>query len=205
MACSFARAVDDGDPVTGRGEQTVHSFHWLFYFQVMLCGGALATRSREIRGLGGAGFAALAGLLVAYVGARFASGSLGAIYFLPHLLLFPILFLALAAARCEAVKQWMDPAKWTGAIVAAIGGASLEIYFIHHMLAESAYVYSLIFPMNVAAFLILSCGLAVLIARLVEALPLGIPRRRADRPPILRATLDPESIVTTSRPSPTYL
>ena len=155
-------------PFLGTRASTFHWFHWMFYFEVMVCGGAIAPLSGKITGLSTGGFVALIGLFVVYVAAKFVSGRLGAMYILPHLLLLPLMVLCLKAARCQSVSRWLSPQRRLGAIVAAIGGSSLEIYLIHHILAESP-VQRLIFPLNVGVLFLLSIGFALLISRVVDS------------------------------------
>ena len=145
-------------PVLGRSDALFHAFHWIFYFQVMLFGGWLALRPEPLAPGGIPELGALSGLLLVYVTARIgvSSGRLGGAFFLPHLLIFPMVYLLLRLARADWLARGLLERPWFSRTVGLIGGSTLEVYLIHYQVLNTPFIASLVFPVNVVVFLVVS-------------------------------------------------
>jgi hypothetical protein len=165
-------------PLAGRSDALFHALHWVFYFQVMLFGGWLAHRSERLEPGGLTEAAALAGLLAGYVGLRLcvSSARMADWFFLPFLLVFPMVYLLLRLSRAAWVVRLMQANGWIALVAGLVGGATLEVYLVHGHLIPIPWIARLPLPLNVLALFIVSAGLAWLLARAVGLLR-GLPRQ----------------------------
>ncbi len=101
---------------------------------------------------------ALSGLLLVYVTARIgvSSGRLGGAFFLPHLLIFPMVYLLLRLAPTDWLARGLLERPWFSRTVGLIGGSTLEVYLIHYQVLNTPFIASLVFPVNVVVFLVVS-------------------------------------------------
>ena len=177
-----------------------HGFHWLFYFQAMLLGAWVADRPALAPPGTPRTLAAVAGLFAVYVLARVgvAAGPLRDWYFLPHLLVLPLIVLLLRLARSSASTMTLARFPRLEQGVAFVGGLTLEVYLMHYQVLGLSWVRSLVFPLNVLVFF----GLSVLAAELL-AWALQWPRdgRRLFADSSLTALSRPGA-ASRSRPAP---
>lgn len=142
-------------------------FKWIFYFQVMLLGGFLANRDDATRPLFSSGWnTVLLGLfVVAYFGIKLlvAKGIWTELQFLIHWLTFPIMVSSLFAMDTRLVKVTIMKSA-AAPLIALVAGATLEIYLLQKYVYGNAFVSSLAFPGNVAAFWPVVIAGAILIA-----------------------------------------
>ena len=163
-------------PALGRGKdnEIFHAFHWLFYFQTMLLGAWIAERPSLAKPGGMRDLALLLGLGVVYVAVRVgvgvAAGPLRDWYFLPHLLVLPIIVLLLRIARSpfveHALGNWTSLAK----VIGFLGGITLEVYLLHYQVLGLEWVRTVIFPLNIVVFFTLSLLSAGLLSWTIKLL-----------------------------------
>ncbi len=151
-------------PALGRGRdnEVFHAFHWLFYFQTMLLGAWIAERPSLAKPGGMGALALLLGLGVVYVAVRVgvAAGPLRDWYFLPHLLVMPIIVLLLKLARSRGLTDMFERSSVMASAAAFLGGITLEIYLMHYQVLRLEWVRTLITPINVVVYF----GLSILAA-----------------------------------------
>lgn len=158
-------------PWLGDRAATIHPYHWLYYFQMMLFGAWIGWRPGPTRRIEPAEVAAFAGLSLAYAAAKLAASrdDLAGWYFVPHLLLFPLLYLLIRLSGSETLARLLAGNRRLAATIGLIGGVTLELYLVHYMVLDSPVVGRLPFPLNVAAIfagsLVLALGLAWLVDR----------------------------------------
>ncbi|OHE60630.1 MAG: hypothetical protein A2X71_00930 [Thiobacillus sp. GWE1_62_9] len=142
-------------------------FKWIFYFQVMLLGGFLASRDEVARPFTSAGWnMVLLGLFViAYFGMKLlvAKGILTEFQFLIHWLTYPIMAFSLFVMDTRLVKETIMKSA-AAPFIAMVAGATLEIYLLQKYVYGNAYISSLAFPGNVAVFWPVVIAGAILIA-----------------------------------------
>ncbi len=146
----------------GSGDWLFHTFHWVFYFQAMLLGALIADAPWIAAPAQAGTVKMLAGLGALYIGARFgvASGRLQSWFFLPHLIVLPILILLLRTTRSAPVADFLERSPSSARAVGLLGGITLELYLIHYQILSIERVRTLVFPLNVAVFF----GLSILAA-----------------------------------------
>jgi peptidoglycan/LPS O-acetylase OafA/YrhL len=161
-----------------------HGFHWVFYFQAMLLGAWVADRPKLAPPGTRRTLASVAGLTALYVLVRLgvAAGPLRTWYFLPHLLVLPLIVLLLRLARSNALAATLQRFPRLEQGVAFVGGLTLEVYLMHYQVLELAWVRSLVFPLNVLVFFGLSLVAAATLARVLNWMQDG--RSLVVRPPI---------------------
>ena len=147
-----------------------HGFHWLFYFQAMLLGAWVADRPALAPPGTPRRLAALAGLFGVYVIARVgvAAGPLRDWYFLPHLLVLPLIVLLLGLARSSPLTATLERFPRLAQGVAFVGGLTLEVYLMHYQVLGLSWVRSRVFPLNVLAFFALTLLAAATLARVLN-------------------------------------
>lgn len=140
-------------------------FKWIFYLQVMLFGGYLATRNREIKSgnLVGLGLLCITTLLYASCGLLFIHGYYGRYQFMMHLTTIPMIYLIFSLARSPFVKEKILINHNIYFVISLVSGLSLEIYLLQYHVYSLEFIQSLIFPVNVAVFslLLLAASLAL--------------------------------------------
>lgn len=143
-------------------------FKWIHYFQVMLFGAFLARRGalgatvagwRELSLL----VAVLAGyhgllLLVVHRGA-------GALQGLTHLLVYPMIHLALRLAVAPATRRFLA-LPGVGAAVALVAGLTLELYLVQGAVRSLRWVQAPVFPVDVLACWAATLAAAYLLHRI---------------------------------------
>jgi peptidoglycan/LPS O-acetylase OafA/YrhL len=146
----------------GSGDWLFHTFHWVFYFQAMLLGALIADAPWIAAPAQAGTVKMLAGLGALYIGARFgvASDRLQSWFFLPHLIVLPILILLLRTTRSAPVADFLERSPRPARAVGLLGGITLELYLIHYQVLSIERVRTLVFPLNVAVFF----GLSILAA-----------------------------------------
>lgn len=130
-------------------------FKWIFYFQIMLLGGALASRDDATRPLISSGWntVLLGFFVVAYLGVKLlvAKGILTELQFLIHWLTFPIMVFSLFVMDTRLVKETIMKSA-AAPFISLVAGATLEIYLLQKYVYGNAFVSSIAFPGNVAVF-----------------------------------------------------
>lgn len=142
-------------------------FKWIFYFQVMLLGGYLATRDDASKPVVSMNWnSALLGLfVVAYFGMKFlvAKGIQTELQFLIHWLTFPIMVLSLFAMNTRVVKVIIMKSA-VAPFIAVVAGATLEIYLLQRYVYGNPYISAMEFPGNVTVFWPVVISGAILVA-----------------------------------------
>lgn len=147
-------------------------FKWIFYLQVMLFGGHLASR-RTLIGEGSIRhFACLVGLLAAYFicGFLLSRGYIGRYQFLMHVITFPMIYLALILSHSRFIAERIMSNKMLASCIFFVSGITLEIYLLQYMVYTNIVVTSLLFPLNVVLFWIAVIVLAFILARFAASI-----------------------------------
>ncbi len=155
------------------------SMRWVFFFQVMLLGGWLATQEwgRRVAALKrpwlmlGICFGAYVALKYAMVkGVHTPWGLLFNFFPILHLFTVAIILLAFGLATAPTFLNTLkrvDPLYWT---VSLIGGLTLEIYMVHEFVFRNQHVIHIVFPLNVIVFFVISICLSWGVAKAANLL-----------------------------------
>jgi peptidoglycan/LPS O-acetylase OafA/YrhL len=133
-----------------------HAVHWVYYFQMLLLGVAVA-RTQTQRPRLPKNFAAFA-LPVAfltYVGTKFVLSRAGEAeekVYLLHMLALPVLLLILYALSDARLIARIDRFPMISRFVDWLSGATFEVYLVHYLILELEWVRSLPLPANLVVF-----------------------------------------------------
>jgi len=92
----------------------------------------------------------------------------GSIQFLVHLLTFPIIYLAIIFSRSSFVLETVMSRKYLQFLITLVAGVTLEIYLLHSLVYSNQFVQSLIFPVNLAVFWVVTVLISVVLARVAR-------------------------------------
>jgi hypothetical protein len=143
----------------------LHVLSWIFYFQVMLLGGLLAGRVKEMGSDWRRHLGVLTPVLLIYMGVKLAmvTGRIPSHVMVLHVLTFPILFNLLGICAA-APLQGLARRPRLGAALGLVAGLTLEIYLVHGFIYAAPRVRTLVFPINLAAFWAATLPLAWLLS-----------------------------------------
>ncbi len=176
----------------------IHHLHGIYYFQLVLLGGALAARGTGTTsgdptlqpGTGRIDLVVLSGLAIGYLGAKavIASGLADRFIGAPGAVSMaaPLLYHALVAlmlprmvrlAGSPAVVGWFsDPRALRTRLMSVIAGMTLEIYLVHELVLHGRAISELPAPMGWLAFWPSMLLASWLLARTTRALTTTLPR-----------------------------
>ena len=144
----------------------LHVLSWIFNFQMMLLGGVLAGRIKELaRGRRGH-LSVLTWTMLIYVGVKLAmtTGRIPSHIAFLHLLTVPIVWSVLGLCASVTVQD-LSRLPRLGPMLAVVGGLTLEIYLVHGFVYKDPRVATLPFPINVAAFWAVTVPLAWVLSK----------------------------------------
>ncbi len=149
----------------------LHALSWIYYFQMMVLGGLLASRLPEMGRHPRRDLGLVAVTLVLYIGLKLAmvTGRLpmhvGPLHAMTAVILIGLLGLN-ASSRPQSIA--LDPRLSRG--LGLLASLTLEIYLVHGFVYEAPQVAQLAFPLNIAAFWTATLPLAWALARSAESL-----------------------------------
>ncbi len=157
---------------------------WVFYFQMMLLGGDLARPTNRPGTHPWLAALALGIGLPVYVvtKAMLSVGRAGAVSFLPHALMFPIVWALLDLASWPPILEAVASRRWLAAPVGFLAGLTLEIYLVHDYVFQAPRVVGLGFPGNLLAFWAITLGLAWAVKQICATLAAIRPDSLRPRP-----------------------
>jgi hypothetical protein len=145
--------------------------HDIAYFQIMLLGGWLATRS--VAALSATRiYIATAAILLTYFTLKFVmvvEGRFSPFYGLLHALVFAacgLMFLSFTDQRIIRVYRAWAPTRW---LIPFVASMTLETYLVHSYLIEYSWLSSLRFPLNIAVLIVLTLVIAWGVSRLSKS------------------------------------
>jgi len=139
----------------------LHVLSWLFYFQMMLFGGLLAGRVEKMGGGQRRHLPVLTLTMLIYVGVKLGmvTGRIPTHIAVLHLLTLPIVFSLLGLCATAALQNLSRHPR-LGPLLGVVAGLTLEIYLVHGFVYENPHVATLPFPVNLAAFWLVTLPLA---------------------------------------------
>lgn len=145
-------------------------FGWIFYAQVMLLGGALATRSElMVTSHWRRDVALLATFVLVYFASKLAMSATGfwRVQFILHVLTLPLVLLAIRVTAAPAIQRWTESTR-PGRVATFISLISFEIYVTQHLFHSNAWLKSLPFPLGAALAFAGILALATVVMRLAD-------------------------------------
>lgn len=131
-------------------------FKWIFYLQVMLFGGYLASSNHEINktGKNTRYFVLLIGCIVFYYGILLlvTRGYGEKFQALTHVLMFPMMYFFIKVSISDFITNNLVRRKYIGFFVWFIGNLTIEIYLLHGAVYSHPIIQDISFPMNMVFF-----------------------------------------------------
>ncbi|MFC1867391.1 acyltransferase family protein [Thermodesulfobacteriota bacterium] len=148
-------------------------FKWIFYLQVMLFGGYLASYTKKIKGSMIKDSFLLFGCIVLYYGILLfvSRGYGGQFQAVTQLLMFPIMFLFLKVSRSQFIIHNLMSTKYVGAAISQIAILTLEIYLVHGAVYSHPSLQPIRFPANLIIFWIAVISTSFVINRATHFIP----------------------------------
>lgn len=147
-------------------------FKWIFYGQLMLLGGWLASRADLIQGARLRRESFVLGILfIAYFAVKLGLSSFGLWHFqmAVHLLTIPILYVALRVFATEPMQKWILDS-WSGSVVSMVSGMAYEIYLTQHLFHQNHWLQALPFPLGALMAIVGILILASVVVRLANSI-----------------------------------
>jgi peptidoglycan/LPS O-acetylase OafA/YrhL len=131
----------------------LHVLSWIFDFQMMLLGGLLAGKVKEMGRDRHRHLSVLTLTMLIYVGVKLGmtTGRIPTHIAVLHALMVPVVF-SLLGLCATATVQNLSRLPRVMPVLAVVGGLTLEIYLVHEFVYKNHWVATLPFPVNLAAF-----------------------------------------------------